>query len=144
MKRNNPPSQARSDSQNPPRKQQKSDTDGIVQNDGYTGFSFQTSSSAPEIQVVGSDINAKDFFTRFVAPRKPCILSGLPHRSPMKNNNGPLGITCQDLVNLAGDKVRSAVWLQIYLRCRCPAAALHFTALYFACVFFFLNQINSF
>jgi hypothetical protein len=112
MKRSNPLSHAPGESQNPPRKH-KPDTDsGIIQNNGYTGFSFQTSSSAPEIQVVNSDINAKEFFTRFVAPRKPCILSGLPHRSPKKNNNGPLCITCQDLVNLAGDKVRSAAWLQ--------------------------------
>lgn len=150
MKRNNPPSQATSESHNPPRKQQKSDTGGIIQNNGYTGFSFQTSSSAPEIQVVDSDINADEFFTRFVAPRKPCILSGLPHRSPKKNNNGPLCITCQDLVNLAGDKVRSAALLHCEdlfvtpLQCCGPilyCTALHSNArgLFFLSNLFFLE-----
>jgi hypothetical protein len=112
MKRNHPPSQTSDEGQKPARKQQKSDTSSIQNENGYTGFSFQTSSSAPEVQVVDSDINAEEFFTRFVAPRKPCILSGLPHLSQKKNNNNdPLSLTCQDLVKLAGDKVRSAVWL---------------------------------
>jgi hypothetical protein len=149
MKRSYPPSKAPSERLNPPRKQQKSVTDGIIQNNGYTGFSFQTSNSAPEIQVVDSDINAKEFFTRFVAPRKPCILSGLPHRSPKKNNNGPLCITCQDLVNLAGDKVRSAELLHcdhlFVMALPYCSPALHYTILHYnALVLSFLSQINYF
>ena len=44
-------------------------------------------------------ITSNDFFKRYISRRKPCILNGLPSQVS--------SVSCQDLLNVAGDKVRS-------------------------------------
>ena len=53
-------------------------------------------------------LDPKEFFERFVALRKPCIIDGLP---PVQaNGNQALRLSSQDLIETAGDEVWMKQW----------------------------------
>jgi hypothetical protein len=65
-------------------------------NNEYAGYSFQT--GPPEIESVDPNtMDANDFFSKFIAARKPCVINGLDTTSGHDNSLSP-----QDLVMLAG------------------------------------------
>ena len=52
-------------------------------------------------------MTSKEFFNGYISKRKPCILNGLPPLSSSSSSQvSSLKVSCQDLINVAGDKVR--------------------------------------
>ena len=62
------------------------------------------------IQDPNYSITSKDFFKDYISKRKPCILNGLPPSSSSSQVSSL--ISCQDLINVAGDKVRKSFFLE--------------------------------
>ena len=77
----------------------------------YCGFSLQTWSTATEpiIPMEDGSIRDQDFFTKYVAKRRPCIINALPELPSGKIPS----ITVKVLKAVAGDKVRYIYGLHI-------------------------------
>ena len=60
------------------------------------------------IDVVDPNIDAEEFFSRFVAKRRPCVFNGLPRRLKRATTTRTLQLSCEDFREVAENKVRTS------------------------------------